>query len=161
MTSCILFQRINAVPYLYFPTFNHGEIQCLLYCVKKKKKKDRRDMDRWTEEGNACQMSMGKWTMRDSERMKLADTLGPRSLHGHDMPVKTGWNVVVWLMDSSRGSGVESVNLPGVRNKEKRQKKKTSESFRAKNKNSWSVMTQNKESLWLLLTVMCQSDTQN
>ena len=40
-TSCILFQRINAVPYLYFPTFNHGEIQCLLYCVRGKKRQKR------------------------------------------------------------------------------------------------------------------------
>ena len=133
---------------------------CCTVWRKKKKKKDRRDTDRWTEEGNACQMSMGKWTMRESDRMKLADALGPRSLHGHDMPVITGWNVVVWLMDSSRGSGVESVKSPrGKKQREEAEEKNFSiiSSQKTKTPQVWWLRTKSPSDGFL--AAMCRSDT--
>lgn len=53
------------------------------FTVWRRKKKDtasaerHRQTDRWTEEGSACQMSMGKWTMRDSNGMKQTQSQKP------------------------------------------------------------------------------------
>ncbi len=107
MTSCILLQRITEVPCLYFPTFKRRETWCLFYCVKEKRTEKRHghgQMDGWRQRKEMrVRLSMGKWTMRDSNRMKHTDRLSPKSLNGHDMPVTTGCKVVVWLMDSSGG----------------------------------------------------------